>query len=105
MYLVGFFFEDPFADSLTEVCPPLLCSDWAATVDDDADEEREEVEFCRWMLLRGMYMRETSSVLGVFCSPLLVGYHPRRVPDCTLGGGATAVIGGGGGSLSSRFSG
>lgn len=39
-------------------------------------------------------MRETSSDFiedRAPCPPLLEVYHPRR-PDCTLGGGATAVM-------------
>jgi hypothetical protein len=92
---VGFFFEDQVVDSPLALCPALLgCS----TVDEeevDVEDANEEEEFDLWTLLRGINIRETSSAfieVSAACPPLLAAYHPKRGPDCTLGGEATAVM-------------
>jgi hypothetical protein len=47
------------------------------------------------MCFRGINIRETSSAFTedrAPCPPLPELYHPKRDPDCTLGGDATAVM-------------
>lgn len=48
------------------------------------------------MFFRGINIRDTSSAfieeVRAPCPPLPEAYHPRRGPDCTLGGDATAVM-------------
>lgn len=89
----GFFFEDQVVDSPLALCPALL---WCETVDDvDVDDANEEEEFDLWTPFRGINIRDTSSAfieVSAACPPLPAAYHPRRGPDCTLGGEATAVM-------------
>ena len=59
------------------------------------DEAREEEEFDRWTFFRGMNIRDISSAFtddNAPCPLSPVLYHPKRDPDCTLGGDATAVM-------------
>jgi hypothetical protein len=91
----GFFFEDHVLDSPLVLCPALLCCEAADTVEADEDESKEEEEFDLWILFRGINIRDTSSAfieVRVGWPPLPPAYHPRRGPDCTLGGEATAVM-------------
>jgi len=47
------------------------------------------------MCFLGINIRDTSSVFiedRAPCPPSPVLYHPKRDPDCTLGGDATAVM-------------
>lgn len=90
----AFFFDDHVADSPLETVPLLT---WATVFVDVAeafdDSEEEELDLCT--LFRGINIRDTSSVFiepRAACPPLPVEYHPRRGPDCTLGGEATAVM-------------
>lgn len=91
----GFFFEDQVVESPLALCPALL---WCETVDVDdvdVDDANEEEEFDLWTPFRGMNIRDTSSAfieVSAACPPLPAAYHPRRGPDCTLGGEATAVM-------------
>jgi hypothetical protein len=90
-----FFFDDQVPAS-----PPELCPAWAScwllvTVDVEEFDAREEEELERWTCFRGINIRETSSAFTedrAPCPPLPVLYHPKRDPDCTLGGDATAVM-------------
>lgn len=96
--LEDFFFEDQIPDSTVEPWPALLSRGGAETVDvedEDEDEASEDEEFVLCRFFRGMNIRETSSALidvSAPCPLLPAEYHPRRGPDCTLGGEATAVM-------------
>jgi hypothetical protein len=64
--------------------------------DEDEFDAKDEEEFVLCKFFRGMNIRDTSSALidvSAPCPPLPDEYHPRRGPDCTLGGDATAVMG------------
>lgn len=94
----GFFFEDQVVDSPLELCPALLLCK-TVDVDDvddvDVDDANEEEEFDLWTPFRGINIRDTSSAfieVRAACPPLLAAFHPKRGPDCTLGGDATAVM-------------
>jgi hypothetical protein len=59
------------------------------------DDPIEEEEFDRWTCFRDINIRDTSSALtedNAPCPPLPELYHPKRDPDSTLGGDATAVM-------------
>lgn len=61
----------------------------------EEDDEREDEEFDRWTCFRGINIRDTSSAFTddrAPSPPSPVLYHPKRDPDCTLGGDATAVM-------------
>lgn len=76
-------------------CPASEFCEVVATVEADELELREEEEFDLWTLFRGMNTRDTSSVSiedSAPCPPLPELYHPKRGPDSTLGGDATAVM-------------
>jgi hypothetical protein len=91
----GFFFEDHVADSPLVTCPPLLSCEIVDVDDVDAEDASDEDELDRCTLFRGINMRDTSSVFieaKAVCPSLPTEYHPRRGPDCTLGGEATAVM-------------
>lgn len=65
------------------------------TVDVEVDDPSEEEELDRWRVFCGINIRDTSSAFTEdkpSCPPLPVLYHPKRGPDCTLGGDATAVM-------------
>lgn len=84
--LAAFFFGFANTDTLLlGVWAALVSGEGADTVDVE-DDPSEEEEFDRWICFRGMNIRDTSSAP----SPEL--YHPKRGPDCTLGGDATAVM-------------
>lgn len=91
---VGFFFDDQVPASPPEF--PAWASCWLlVTVDVEEFDPREDEELERWTCFRGMNIRETSSAFAedsAPCPPLPVLYHPKRDPDCTLGGDATAVM-------------
>lgn len=90
----AFFFDDHVAESPLGVVPLLRCETVAVDdVDVFDDSEDDELDLCT--LFRGINIRDTSSVFTeprAACPPLPAGYHPRRGPDCTLGGEATAVM-------------
>ena len=96
IFLGGFFFEDQVLDSvLLEFCPAFEFCGLAATVEVEDLELTEEEELDLWMLFRGINTCDTSSASiedRPPCPPLLELYHPKRGPDCTLGGDATAVM-------------
>lgn len=93
-----FFFEDQVPDSTFEPCPALLCDGEAETVEveeEDEDDAREDEELVLCRFFRGINIRDTSSAfidVSAPCPLLPVEYHPKRGPDCTLGGDATAVM-------------
>lgn len=92
MFLDAFFFED---HSMLEFCPVSESCELVATVEVDELEFNDEEEFDLWMFFRGMKTRDTSSVSiedSAPCPPLPELYHPKRGPDSTLGGDATAVM-------------
>jgi hypothetical protein len=90
-----FFFYDQVAEEAPFVVAPLVA---CVTVDVEEVEELDESDEDEFVLctpLRGKNMRDTSSVFidpRAACPALPVEYHPRRGPDCTLGGEATAVM-------------
>ena len=91
----GFFFDDHVPASVPEPCPACVSCEVLVTVVVEEFEPREEEEFDRWTCFRGINMRETSSAFTEdreSCPPLPLLYHPKRDPDCTLGGDATAVM-------------
>lgn len=96
--LEDFFFEDQVPDSTFEPCPALLWDGLAEIVaveDEDEDEAKDDEELVLCRFFRGINIRDTSSALidvSAPCPPLPAEYHPRRGPDCTLGGDATAVM-------------
>lgn len=94
---VGFFFDDQVPASPPEFCPAWASCWLLVTVDVEEFDPREDEELERWTCFRGMNIRETSSASAFAegrapCPPLPVLYHPKRDPDCTLGGDATAVM-------------
>lgn len=92
MFLDDFFFED---HSILEFCPVSEFGELVGTVEVDELEFNDEEEFDLWMFFRGIKTRDTSSVSiedSPPCPPLPELYHPKRGPDSTLGGDATAVM-------------
>lgn len=91
-----FFFLDDHVAEEPFVVAPLAAA--CVTVDVEEVEEfddSDDDEFVLCTPLRGRNMRDTSSVFidpRAACPALPVEYHPRRGPDCTLGGEATAVM-------------
>lgn len=73
---------------------PFVCEDDVDKVElVEACEERDEDEFVRWALLRGMNILKSSVLMGA--APLgtpLAALHPCREMFWKFGGGATAVI-------------
>ena len=96
---VGFFRFAQFTASTGGWTAPLVETDVAETVDvDDVEEAIDELEFCRWTVLRGPVLLNIlvmSSV--VFRTPKVLPLELHRALDWKEDNGdATAVIGGSG---------
>ena len=96
-FRTGFFFDDHVFCSEPEPCPAFVSWELlvVVTVEVEEFEPTEDEELERWSCFRGMKIRDTSSAFTEErdpCPPLPALYHPRRDPDCTLGGDATAVM-------------
>lgn len=93
-FLAAFFFAK--TDVLwLEGCAAWVSCEGADTVDVEEDDPSEEEELDRWICFLDMNIRDTSSVFTEDrgpCPPSPELYHPKRGPDCTLGGDATAVM-------------